>query len=203
MNFQFAVNVSISLLYNGCRSFYASVAIGNRRLFVSRWDTERVTLKPGQIDIWRGPIMTWYAGSWKPKIATALLLCTTLAIGACGNIPTAPGSTVNTCAPFGSAQWHALNEQQAAMYLANGRIVNAEQSAIVAQMCHEPIAIAPIVVSVPVSEMPIMCGAAPCNVLPGFTCETKPRAYILADGTVSIEIDHYKQTDPCPQDPID
>lgn len=49
-------------LYNGRSSFFLTMRFGSWRWFVCRWDTVRVTLKPGQYDIRRGPVMTWYCG---------------------------------------------------------------------------------------------------------------------------------------------
>jgi hypothetical protein len=59
---RFEIDLSVMKLYNGRRSVYAMLRIGRRYVFLSRWDTARVTLKPKQIDIHRGPEMTWYAG---------------------------------------------------------------------------------------------------------------------------------------------
>ena len=64
MMLRFDIGINVMQLYNGRRSFYGHLKIGRRTWFVSRWDTDRVTLKPGSIDLWRGPVMTWYAGTW-------------------------------------------------------------------------------------------------------------------------------------------
>lgn len=61
---EFGVRATISRLYNGRRSVYVSLQLGRRSWFLSRWDTARVTLKPAEINIWRGPVMTWYAGTF-------------------------------------------------------------------------------------------------------------------------------------------
>lgn len=65
VNLHAAINVSLGRLYNGRRSFYASLWLADRRWFVSRWDTARVPLplKPGQRLIARNESMTWYAGA--------------------------------------------------------------------------------------------------------------------------------------------
>lgn len=63
-NFEFSVNFNTMKLYNGRRSFYLRVQLGGPSFFLSRWDTERVLPKPKQIDLYRGPIMTWYVGAF-------------------------------------------------------------------------------------------------------------------------------------------
>lgn len=68
MSFRFQVSATIGRLYNGRRSFYASLHLGSRFWFVSRWDTARVDRK--HFDIWRGPVMTWYAGACNPLATT-------------------------------------------------------------------------------------------------------------------------------------
>jgi hypothetical protein len=64
MTVELALRLNIMRLYNGRRSFYASLTIGRRRFFVSRWDSVRVhpIPLPGQFTIHRGPVMTWYGG---------------------------------------------------------------------------------------------------------------------------------------------
>jgi len=62
MNLHFALDLTSLKLYNGRRSFYASIHIGSIFWFVSRWDSVRVTPKPGHWFEWRGPEMTWYVG---------------------------------------------------------------------------------------------------------------------------------------------
>lgn len=63
MDLDFRITGRTSTLYTGRRSFYASIGIGKRTIFLSRWDTARVDpAKHWQIR--RGPIMTWYAGSF-------------------------------------------------------------------------------------------------------------------------------------------
>lgn len=48
----------------------------------------------------------------------------------------------------------------------------------------------------------LLCyGCSP--VAPSFTCLTKPRLYILTDGTRQMEVDHYTSVTPCPIVPID
>ena len=58
------VSVCTSRLYNGKLSLYASLTLGRRTSFVSRWDTERVTRKPTDWFMFRGRYMTLYGGSW-------------------------------------------------------------------------------------------------------------------------------------------
>ena len=63
--YDFRLTVTTMALANGRRSFYAAISIGDRRWFLSRWDTPRVLVTAGQFDIWRGRDMTWYVGtSW-------------------------------------------------------------------------------------------------------------------------------------------
>jgi hypothetical protein len=65
MDLDFRITGRIAHLYNGRRSFYASIGIGKRTIFLSRWDTARVDArKRGTVQISRGPIMTWYAGMY-------------------------------------------------------------------------------------------------------------------------------------------
>lgn len=63
------VSANVMRLYNGRRSFYGSITIGSRHVFVSRWDTVRVRPKAGNVDIWRGPEMTWYCGTWRTQVS--------------------------------------------------------------------------------------------------------------------------------------
>lgn len=67
MTLRFEVSLSSHVLYNGRRSFYASLTLCSRSWFLSRWDSVRV--RPSiyikrQADIWRGPVMTWYRGRY-------------------------------------------------------------------------------------------------------------------------------------------
>lgn len=62
MEFRIAATLSILRLYNGRLSLYASLTVGRRHWFVSRWDSVRVLPQPGTRELWRGPEMTWYAG---------------------------------------------------------------------------------------------------------------------------------------------
>lgn len=64
MNLEFRITLTTMRLYNGRRSVYASITLGRRSWFVSRWDTARVARKAGHVDLWRGPLMTWYAGGF-------------------------------------------------------------------------------------------------------------------------------------------
>jgi hypothetical protein len=65
MTARLELGVSIMRLYNGRRSLYASLTIGRRTWFISRWDSVRVLPKAYTFDIYRGPEMCWYAGTWR------------------------------------------------------------------------------------------------------------------------------------------
>lgn len=111
------------------------------------------------------------------RTSFGLLLLSSLAIGAC-SLPSAPTANGGTCAPIGSPEYDRLNARQATLYLANNETVNAEQQAIIDRMCPE-------------------------STRALYTCETKPRIYVLPDGTTQSETDHYSQSVPCPVSPID
>lgn len=64
LDLTFGINITSMKLYNGRRSFYLRIDLGRSSVFLSRWDTERVLPKPKQIDLYRGPIMTWYVGAF-------------------------------------------------------------------------------------------------------------------------------------------
>ena len=41
--------------------FYGVITLGSQSFWLSRWDTVRVDADK-DLQIWRGPVMTWYAG---------------------------------------------------------------------------------------------------------------------------------------------
>ena len=64
MTIRFDAYFNSMRLYNGRRSVYLSVTLGRRTWFVSRWDTVRVLPKVRNVDLYRGAVMTWYAGAF-------------------------------------------------------------------------------------------------------------------------------------------
>jgi hypothetical protein len=62
---RFEVGAHTMTLSNGRTSFYGKVTIGRRTVWVSRWRSADVPVGTGpsrQVELWRGPVMLWYAG---------------------------------------------------------------------------------------------------------------------------------------------